>query len=91
MTGSEPDGIAGAETIGNTVTISSSVNRTHPVIKFVQKRLYALGYTQVGDDDGIAGAMFDEAMKAFQRDNGCKDDGEATAKNKTWRKLLGME
>lgn len=90
VTGSNVDGKAGPETIGNTVTISSRVNRTHPVVKFVQKRLYALGYTKVGNDDGIAGAMFEEAMKAFQHDNGCTEDGEATAKNKTWRKLLGM-
>lgn len=90
-TGSEVDGIAGPETLGNTVTISRYKNRTHPVVEFVQKRLFALGYTQVGEADGIAGAMFEEAMKAFQHDNGCTEDGEATAKNKTWRKLLGMD
>jgi len=91
VTGSEVDGKAGPETIGNTVTISARVNRSHPVVVFVQKRLYALGYKQVGDADGTAGPMFDEAMKAFQRDNDCTADGEATAKKKTWRKLLGME
>lgn len=89
-TGSEVDGIAGPETIGNTVTISAYKNRTHPVVEFVQKRLYALGYTQVGEVDGVAGAMFTEAVKAFQKDNDCTADGEITAKNKTWRKLLGM-
>ena len=31
------------------------------------------------------------AVTAFQEDNGCWQDGEITAKNKTWRKLLGME
>ncbi len=90
-TGSEVDGIAGPETIGNTPTVSRWVNREHPVVEFIQKRLAALGYTQVGNADGVAGAMFDEAMKAFQKDNGCDADGEATAKNKTWRKLLGMQ
>lgn len=90
-TGSEVDGIAGPETIGNTPTVSRWVNREHPVVQFIQKRLYTLGYTQVGEADGIAGAMFEEAMKAFQADNDCTQDGEATAKNKTWRKLLGME
>lgn len=89
-TGSEVDGIAGPETIGNTPTISASINRTHPVVEFVQKRLYALGYTQVGEADGIAGPKFDEAVKAFQKNNGCTRDGEITAKKKTWRKLLGM-
>jgi len=89
-TGSKVDGIAGPETLGNTVTISASVNRSHPVVKPVQKRLAALGYTQVGEADGIAGAKFDAAVKAFQKDNRCWVDGEITAKNTTWRKLLGM-
>lgn len=89
-TGSKVDGIAGTETLGNTVTVSRWVNRTHPVVEFIQKRLASLGYTQVGKADGVAGAMFDEAMKAFQEDNDCTADGEATAKKRTWRKLLGM-
>lgn len=90
-TGSKVDGIAGSETIGNTVTVSAGVNRTHPVVEIIQKRLAALGYTQVGEADGIAGAKFTAAVKAFQKDNGCTADGEITARNKTWRKLLGME
>ena len=90
-TGSKVDGVAGPETIGNTVTLSATVNRTHKLVEFVQKRLNALGYTQVGKADGVAGAKFEKAMKAFQHDNGCTEDGEATAKKKTWRKLLGMD
>lgn len=90
VTGSQVDGIAGSQTLGNTVTVSARVNRTHPVVEFVQKRLYALGYTQVGAADGIAGAKFDLAVKAFQKDNNCWVDGEITAKNLTWRKLLAM-
>lgn len=89
-TGSVVDGIAGPETIGNTVTVSAQKNRTHPVVRFVQKRLYALGYTQVGAADGIAGPKFECAVIAFQAGHGCWVDGELTAKNKTWRKLLGM-
>lgn len=84
------DGIAGSETLSKTVTLSRYRNRHHKAVEAVQKRLYALGYTQVGKADGVAGAMFEDAMKAFQRDNGCTPDGEATARNKTWRKLLGM-
>ena len=91
VTGSVVDGIAGAETLRNTVTVSRYINDDHPVVKFVQKRLAALGYTQVGECDGVAGPKFDEAMRAFQEDNGCHCDGEATAKMKTWRKLLGMK
>ena len=85
------DGIAGPETISKTVTLSESKNRTHAAVKPVQKRLYALGYTEVGEADGIAGPKFTKAVKKFQVDNGCWTDGEITAKNKTWRKLLGME
>ena len=90
VTGSVVDGIAGPETIGNTVTISRFINDDHPVVKFVQKRLAALGYTQVGQIDGVAGPLFDDAMKAFQKDNGCHCDGEATRRCLTWKKLLGM-
>lgn len=89
--GAKIDGIAGHETISKTVTISESKNRTHPVVKAVQKRLYALGYTIVGNADGIAGHKFTAAVCAFQKDNRCWVDGEMTAKNKTWKKLLGME
>lgn len=90
VTGSRVDGIAGPETLGNTPTVSHYVNRTHPVVEFVQKRLFALGYTQVGEADGIAGSKFTRAVKAFQKDHGCTSDGEITARNKTWQKLLGM-
>lgn len=88
--GASVDGIAGPETLSKTVTISASKNRTHAVVKPVQKRLCALGYTEVGTADGVAGSKFTSAAIAFQRDNGCTADGEITAKNKTWRKLLGM-
>lgn len=91
VTGSQLDGIAGSETLGNTPTVSAYVNRTHPVVGYIQKRLYALGYIQVGEADGIAGEKFQAAVLAFQEDNRCWADGEITAKNKTWRKLLGMQ
>ena len=90
-TGATVDGIAGPETIGKTVTVSRYKNDTHAVVKPIQKRLYALGYTQVGEADGEAGKLFDEALKEFQNKNHCFVDGEATAAMKTWRKLLGME
>lgn len=90
-TGSSVDGIAGPETIGNTPTVSRYINRDHAVVEFIQKRLFALGYIVVGEPDGVAGAKFDLAVKQFQADNGCCVDGEVTACNKTWRKLLEME
>ena len=88
--GAKVDGKAGPETIDKTVTVSRYKNRTHAVVKPIQKRLYALGYTEVGKADGIAGPKFTEAVKHFQRDHGRNVDGEITAKNITWRKLLGM-
>ena len=89
--GAKVDGVAGQETIGKTVTVSAHKNNKHPVVKPIQKRLYALGYTMVGAADGIAGEKFEAAVNEFQRKNHCWIDGEITAGNKTWRKLLGME
>ena len=89
--GAVVDGVAGPETIGKTVTLSAEKNDTHPAVMAVQKRLAALGYSQVGNLDGIAGPKFTAAVTAFQRDHGCVTDGEITARQKTWRKLLEME
>lgn len=88
--GAKVDGIVGPETISKTVTISESKNRTHAVVKPVQKRLAALGYTDVGKADGIAGPKFTLAVVKLQEDNRCWVDGEITAKNKTWKVLLGV-
>lgn len=84
------DGIAGPETLSKTVTLSERKNRTHKAVLAVQKRLLALGYAEVGEADGIAGTKFTVAVTHFQKDNGCWTDGEITAKNQTWKKLLGM-
>lgn len=89
--GASVDGIAGPETLSKTVTLSASKNRTHPAVEPVQKWLAVLGYSVVGEADGIAGPKFEAAVIAFQKGNKCWVDGEITAKNKTWRKLLGME
>ena len=89
-TGARVDRIAGPETLSKTVTVSARKNRKHAVVKPVQKYLYALGYTEVGPADGIAGNKFDAGVKHFQRDNGCVVDGEITARNKTWKKLLKL-
>lgn len=74
-----------------TVTLSMEKNDTHPAVLPVQKRLAALGYTQVGPADGIAGPKFRDAVWAYQRDHDCWRDGIITAGNKTWRKLLELE
>lgn len=88
--GAAVDGIVGPETISKTVTLSESKNRRHAAVKPVQKRLMELGYTVVGEADGIAGVKFTAAVIAFQEDNKCWVDGEITARNKTWKKLLGV-
>lgn len=90
-TGAAVDGIAGPETISKTVTLSAHKNAYHAAVKAVQKRLYALGYVEVGVADGIAGPKFTSAVAHYQQDNGCVVDGEITKQHKTWRKLLGME
>lgn len=89
--GADVDGIAGKETISKTVTLSEDKNASHAAVKAVQKRLNALGYDEVGKADGKAGPKFTAAVKHYQEDNGCTVDGEITAKNKTWRKLLEMK
>ena len=89
-TGATVDNIAGTETLSKTVTVSKTKNNRHAVVKPIQKYLYLLGYTEVGEVDGIAGIKFDTAVKHFQRDNGCVADGEITARNKTWKKLLKL-
>ncbi len=88
--GAPVDGVAGPKTLAATVTISKTKNARHAAVEAIQKRLYALGYTQVGEADGVAGAKFHEAMTAYQRKTGCIADGEATAMGLTWCKLLGM-
>lgn len=90
-TGAAVDGIAGPETLSKTVTLSAKKNRTHKAVLAVQKRLFSLGYTEVGEADGVAGPLFSATVYDYQCENGCFADGEITAKNKTWRKLLGME
>ena len=84
-------GVAGPETLSETITLSEVLNRKHPAIYVIQRRLTALGYTEVGKLDGIAGFKFTSAVKHFQANNGCPVNGEITARDKTWKKLLGME
>lgn len=80
-------GKADARTMEATVTISPYRNRTHPVVKILQKHLKEKGY-EVGTVDGIAGPKFTRAVRAYQKDNGCVPDGIITAGQKTWKTLL---
>lgn len=84
------DGIAGPNTLAATLTLSSKLNREHAAVQFVQARLKSLGYIEIGKIDGVAGPKFTSAVAHFQQVNGCKVDGEITARGKTWKKLLNM-
>ena len=90
--GAEVDGIAGKETLSKTVTLSRWQNNKHAVVKAVQRRLIALGYS-CGEwgVDGSYGPATASAVTAFQKAHGCIADGIITKRNKTWRKLLGIE
>lgn len=87
--GAKADGIPGNETLSKTVTLSKNKNNRHVSVRPVQKYLNSIGYS-CGTADGIAGAKFDNAVKAFQKANGCMSDGIITARNKTWKKLLKL-
>lgn len=87
--GAKVDGIAGAETLSKTVTVSATKNRTHAVVRPIQRYLDASNYP-CGAADGIAGPKFTSAVRAYQRMHGCEIDGEITARNNTWKKLLGL-
>ncbi|GHU42117.1 hypothetical protein FACS1894111_05500 [Clostridia bacterium] len=87
--GASPDGIAGAETLNKTVTVSKTINRKHAVVAVLQGRLNALGFN-AGIVDGIAGNQFDTATKSFQKSFGGVEDGEFTAQKTSWKKILGM-
>lgn len=88
--GAKVDGIAGAETLSKTITVSRTKNNRHAVVKPIQKYLNYIGY-ECGTADGIAGTKFDVAIKAYQKANGCVVDGEITAKKNTWKSLLGLK
>ena len=76
--------------LSKTITVSANKNNTHKVVKPIQKYLNTLGYS-CGTADGIAGAKFTPAVKAFQKKNKCVQDGEITAKNATWKALLKIK
>lgn len=87
--GAKADGIANSETLSKIITVSRIKNNRHAVVKPIQKYLNAQGYP-AGNADGIAGAKFDAAVRAYQKAKGCIADGEITAKKNTWKSLLGL-
>lgn len=69
-------------------TLGEQWNRRHKAVKPVQKYLWALGYSEVGQADGITGAQFAAAVAHFQRDRGCEATGILEQWGKTWHILL---
>lgn len=92
LTGSKVDGIPGNETLRNTITVSKSKNRKHPLVEVLQARLNVLGH-DCGKADGIAGDKFEAAVKSYQKKvlGYRKPDGEITAQKGMWKSLLGMD
>lgn len=95
-TGSKVDGKAGTETIRNTPTISRTKNKNHAVVTALERRLKALGYYTgtIEADEGRKpnfGPSMEKAVKAYQKDKFGTCDGEITARQRTWKSLLGMK
>jgi peptidoglycan hydrolase-like protein with peptidoglycan-binding domain len=90
ITGATVDGDPGPETISKTITVSASINSEHAIVKPIQKRLAAMGYTEVGEADGIAGKLFTAAVERLQKEKINSYDGEITEGCTTWKLLLGM-
>ena len=88
--GAAVDGIAGPETLSKTITVSAKINNNHAIVAPIQRRLAAMGYTEVGEVDGIAGPKFTEAVKRLQKEKGKFVDGEITKGHITWKLILGM-
>lgn len=85
------DGRAGNQTLSKTVTVSSSTNKKHNVVYPLQKCLKSIGlYT--GALDKSAGPLFTAAVKLYQSKIVAQrtPDGVITAKQKTWKSLLGL-
>ncbi len=86
--GAPVTGEADLATLGMTVTVSTKVNAAHAAVKPLQKRLNALGYTEVGAADGKAGPKFTSAILHFQEDNACTPTGALQEWDKTWHKVI---
>jgi peptidoglycan hydrolase-like protein with peptidoglycan-binding domain len=49
-----------------------------------------MGYTEVGEADGVAGSKFTKAVKRMQKEKGKTQDGEITKCQVSWKILLGI-
>lgn len=94
--GVKETGAADEVLLSRTVTVSRKTNARHAVVTPLERYLKLLGYYlgEVEEDNGkkpLFGSGMEDAVRKYQKDNGCACDGEITAKNKTWQKLLGAK
>ena len=85
------DGIPGPKTLHATVSIGAGWNHRHPAVLPLQRQLAALGYSQVGAADGIAGPKFAAALAQFQRDHQLADTGFLEQWGASWYALLRLK
>lgn len=76
--------------LSKTVTVSAIKNNKHKIVKPVQKYLNAKGFN-CGAVDGVAGEKFTKAVKLYQKNNKTTQDGVITAKQITWKNLIGIK
>ncbi len=74
-----------------TPSLKRNLNLTSPFMQgadvlLLQQRLLELGYTEVGEPDGIFGKMTQNAVRLFQEKNNLEVDGYVGPK--TWNKLF---
>lgn len=89
--GLEVDGIPGNKTFGATPTLNKKTRAKKPkTVKALQSLLSYHGYKC--DVDGDFYTATEKMVKSFQREivGQKKPDGEVTAKNATWKKLLKL-
>ena len=76
--------------LSKTVTVSATKNNKHRIVKPVQKYLNAKGFN-CGAADGVAGEKFTKAVKLYQKNNKTTQEGVITAKQITWKNLIGIK
>lgn len=84
-------GVPEAELLQVLPTLGQHWNRRHGAVRPVQKYLASLGYSEVGQADGITGSQFAGAVAHFQQDHGCEATGILEQWGRTWHLLLWEE
>lgn len=83
--GAKIDGDAGTETFSKVPMLSTTMNRNHATVKYVQKYMNVLGYS-VGKEDCDYGDGTKSGVIKFQKSKGLDADG--IVGQNTWKALL---